>query len=383
MPEFQDFLPLVAEDTNTIRARLDADANAGVDPSDDAFIDTTEGGFYWDLTQAPVLELDRLWDFLGTEVPSAMFPAYAFGDYLDDWGVSLGVARKDAAAASGEVTFTGDDDTLVATHTQVSAPSSDPDADPVVFETTDAGTITGGTLTLPVAALVAGAAGNQPAGAVTVLESPLPGITAVSNANAITGGADIETDDLYRDRILLAFNPGGGAGTVTDYEQWALAYPGVGHVTVEPLWAGNGTVRVVITDENNQPVSAAIIDGLQAELDPVPGEGEGLAPIGATVTVATPAVVGITVAADLVLDSGYSLDGASGTIDIEGDIIAAVTEYIDTLAPNDDVILERVKAIIIEVSGVHDITTATLNGSAANVVIGALEVAQTTAVNLT
>lgn len=354
-----------------------------MDPADDAFVDTTEGGFWFDLTQAPALEIDRLWDFLGTEVPMVMFPPYAYGGYLDEWGVTLNVARKPSARATGTVRFTGDEGTFVATNAQVSTPQLDPDSDPVTYETTASGVIpAGGILDLPVQALLAGSAGNQAGGAVSVLDSPVAGVSAVTNLDAITGGADVEGDEAYRDRLLLEFSSTQGGGTVTDYKRWALAYPGVGYATVEPLWAGNGTVRVIVTDQDNNPASGTVTSGLQVQLDPVAGQGLGLAPIGAAVTVATPTLLTVNVAAALSLLSGYTLDGTGGTTAVRDDIGEAIRAYVDQLDPGDDVVLEHVKARLFSVLGVYDVSGVTLNGIAANVAVGALQVARTGTVTL-
>ena len=79
-----DFIPLFQETADSIRLRLDADANAGLEANDPTRIDTREGTFYYDITEAIVLELSRVWDALGTEIPSAAFPTHAWGEYLDD-----------------------------------------------------------------------------------------------------------------------------------------------------------------------------------------------------------------------------------------------------------------------------------------------------------
>src|SRR4051812_26393531 len=102
-----NFLPVVAEDADSVRGRYDADANAGLDPADPAFVDTTEGGFYWDLTQGSVLENVRLWDFLGTEMVAAMFPGTAWGDYLDLHGETINLPRLDEVEATAQVLFVG------------------------------------------------------------------------------------------------------------------------------------------------------------------------------------------------------------------------------------------------------------------------------------
>ena len=378
-----------------------------------------------------------------------MFPLYAWGEYLDEHGVTVSLPRKDEVKATGEVTFTAvaGGNVLVATGTQVATVQTDPDADPIVFATTVSGTVPGGgSLVLAVEAVEAGATGNAGAGTVTTLASPVAGIASVTNVNAMSGGADVESDDLYRERLLLEWTAPRGAGTQADYERWALSFPPVGRAVVEPLWEGPGSVRVIVTDQAGNPVSGSVLTGLKNVLDPEvsttaganatnsatlnvastqgfpptgrfrlggvltaytgitattltgcgnhaattggevvtsAGLGAGLAPIGATVTVATVTTVNVAVAADVTYAAGYSKDGAAGTIGIEAAIIEALKEYIDHLNPGDDVILEHVSAQFFTVVGVYDVTAVTLNGSAANVAISALQVAHTSTVTLT
>jgi uncharacterized phage protein gp47/JayE len=378
-----DFLPIFQETIASIRARLDADVNAGLDPNDTAFLDTTEGGIYFDLTQTAALEIERLWDALSTEIPAAMFPAFAWGTYLDEHGITVNLVRKDQVKATGIVTFTGTVGTLIATGTQVATAQTDPDADPITFVTTASATIpAGGFVDVPVEAVLAGTISNVASGAVSVLLSPVAGIASLANAAATAGGADVESDASFRERILLEYGQPHGAGTAADYKRWAIAYAPVGFATVEPLWNGAGTVRVVVTDQSNNPVSTPVVNGLQALLDPTPGAGAGLAPIGAIVTVATPTLVTINVSATVTLLSGYTFDGAGGTVAVRTAIQDAIKAYINRLAPGDDVIREHVVSQFFTVEGVYDVSNVLLNGSATNVAISALQIARTGSVTL-
>lgn len=380
--DFLSFLPLRDETILDVRARFDADVNAGLDPSDAAFTDTTVGGFYYDASQPAAMECVRLWDFFSNEVPAVTFPAYAYGEYLDEHGVTINVPRKDQVKATGTVTFSGLNGTLIPAGTEVSTVQTSPDTDPLAYVTTVGGIVgnqatPNGTVDLPVEAVQAGAGGNTAAGSVTALVTGIENISAVTNAAAITGGADVESDNLYRERILLEYAAPHGAGTVADYKRWALGFPPVGFVTVEPLWAGAGTVRVIVTDQSDNPVSDVVKNGLQALLDPVAGQGQGLAPIGAIVTVATVTLDTINITVTLTLASGYSLDGSAGTHNVTPDVGASIREYIDKLNPGDDVILNRVIEQIMAVPGITDLSTLRLNGSGANVVVGSLQVART------
>lgn len=383
MASFLDFLPLFTETTDTIRARIDADANAGVDPTDPNFIDTTEGILYYDVTQPIILEIERLWDELSTEVPAVMFPAFAWGDYLDEWGVTVNLPRKDAVAAQGVVTFTGTVGGLIGSDTLVSPLQTDPDVTPPQFATTVSAVIGGGgTVDVPVAAVTPGVAGNVASGTITQLVSPNGFISAVTNAVGTGDGEEVETDDAYRERILLEFSQASGAGTQADYIRWGLAYPGVGHVTVQPIWSGAGTVRVIITDSLNQPVPGGTVSGLQNELDPVSGQGAGLAPIGAIVTVATPSLLAVAVSGTVTHASGYSLDGTGGTIATRDAITAAIADYVASLNPGDTVYLRHVESRFFAVKGVLDVTSLLLNGSASNVTVGGLQIAEFTGATL-
>lgn len=383
MPDLTTRIPLVPVTLAEVRARVDADANAGLDPDDARFIDTTPGGFYYDLTQPLVLEIARLWDFASAEVPAAIYVAYSWGENLDDHGETIDVPRKDKAYATGEVTFKGDEGTIIGVGAQIGTAQTDPDEDPPSYLTTGSGTIgASGELTLPVKAEEAGAASNVAAGAAAFLLSPIEGVESVANDEAITGGADVESDASYRARLLLELGAAQGAGNVADYKRWALAHEGIGFVTVIPLWAGAGTVKVVITDEENNPVSASVVESLQNELDPIPGEGAGKAPVGAVVTVATPTSKTVNVKAKVELSNGYTLDGTGGTIAVRSDLERVLSEYIDRLAPGDDVLLNKTESRFFLVEGVHDIVSVKLNEVAGTVVIGSSEVAQLGTVSL-
>ena len=268
MASLLDFLPLFRETADSIRGRLDADVNAGVDPLSDNYLDTTEGGFYWDLTQVVVLEIERLLDMLATEVPAAAFPQYAWGDYLDEHGEVLSLIRKAAAKATGQVVFSGTNGTFIPIGVRVATAQASPDDDPVEFVTTAAGTIASGTATVNVEADTAGSKYNVPIGSLTVLINADSGVTSATNPAATSGGTDIEDDDAYRDRILLELASPQGAGNTADYRRWALSFDSVGFCTVEPVWDGAGSVRVMITDPDNNPVSGTVVSDLKTYLDP-------------------------------------------------------------------------------------------------------------------
>src|SRR5690606_15021761 len=140
-----------------------------------------------------------------------------------------------------------------------------------------------------------GTVGNVPAGAIQVLVSTVSGVTAGTNEEATTGGTEEEDDEAYRFRIMNRNQNKSLSGAKRDYERWAMEVPGVCSVKVLPEADGPGTVKVLVIDADGQPAKEAIIQAVQQHIAPNGRGGDGLAPIGALVTVAAPVVRTINV----------------------------------------------------------------------------------------
>jgi uncharacterized phage protein gp47/JayE len=366
--ENEDFLPLFPEETEeTIRARWDAWANEGLTPDDvDDWTDTREGSFFQINTQTGVREAARVYDVMGTEFVAAGIPFWSWGTYLDDIALTFQLERQAAVKAEGTVTFTGDDGTVIPAGTGVAAEAASEADDAREYETTEEVTIASGTADATIEAQEAGSASDAAALAVDILLTDVDGVASVSNADPIVGGTDPETDESLRDRLLREFSPRSG-GNVADYERWALDFPGVGRVTVRPLWAGPGTVQVVILTEDGDPVAGSVVTGLQEFLDPDAGLGHGQAPIDHVVTVTTAAAVSVPYSATVELEPGYTLTGLGGTVNLTDAITAALRSYVNgQVVPGDEVVLAQADARVASITGVHDVGLGKLNSVAAN-----------------
>ena len=110
--------------------------------------------------------------------------------------------------------------------------------------TTAIGTVgSGGTVTVPIRALEAGAAGNSVSGAAILIASAASGVNAAGVlAGPATGGADPEEDDEFRSRMLDRYRNPPQGGAPGDYERWAQEVPGVTRAWAAPNGAGAGTV---------------------------------------------------------------------------------------------------------------------------------------------
>ena len=163
---------------------------------------------------------------------------------------SVGVERRGASLHSGPVVFSGVDAAVIDRGTLVQLNGAE-------YATTADAMIVGGSVTVDVEARQPGSAGAQNAGAVLSLVEPVAGVNATATVGAagITGGADLETFDSWRDRILArrARIPRGGAEG--DWAEWALQVPGVTRAWESPLGMGPGTVviRIMADDAADGP----------------------------------------------------------------------------------------------------------------------------------
>lgn len=321
--------------------------------------DTTQGSIVYDLLASFAVELETAYQTLDA-VAAQAYPQTATDSALDALANSFALERLVAATAVCTLTFTGTAGTEIGLGTRVSTLSPDPQTgDVIVFETDEEVTIGGGgTVTVTATAVLPGIAGNVSAAALTVLETEIDGVT-VTNA-AATGGRDEEDDEGLRGRLLAALSGARGAGTATDYEAWALEVSGVASAFVEPLWNGNGTVRVTVSDASDAPVSQAALTEVTALI-------EARAPVGADVTVITPATLAVKVSALLTLEAGYSIAAVQGSLE------DALEAYYRDLAPGATVYLSQVSALLAKTPHVVDVSTVQLATagafSAANVVL--------------
>ena len=89
--------------------------------------------------------------------------------------------------------------------------------------------------------------GNADAGTLLTLDANIPGIdNTLMLIEPATGGADIETQEDFRQRGLLAFQNPPQGGSDTDYRGWALSVSGVTRAWIRRRGMGPGTVVIYI-----------------------------------------------------------------------------------------------------------------------------------------
>lgn len=144
-----------------------------------------------------------------------------------------------------------------------------------------------------------GELGNVSASSVSQPVSPIPGLSAVTNADAAAGGADRESNDSIRlnaPRALRAINR---AVTVNDYAYLALQVTGCTKASASQTAPGNITVYVAST--TSSPPSATLKAAVSAYL-------ADKSMVGTTVTIADPVYAPLDVTATIFVMPQYRQD---------------------------------------------------------------------------
>ncbi|MHB1053466.1 MAG: baseplate J/gp47 family protein [Thiobacillus sp.] len=211
-----------------------------------------------------------------------VLPDTADAEILERWASIWGVTRKAASFAAGPVTLTGTTGAVVPAGTVLQAATGQE------FETDAEVTLAAGTATAQVTALSAGQAGNLVASAKLNLISPIAGVNAQATvaSGGLVGGADTETDDALRARLLARIQTPPHGGAKTDYVAWALEVAGVTRAWVYPGELGLGTVTVRFVRDNDASIIPDAAE-VQAVLDHI----DTLRPVTAGLTVVAPVAV--------------------------------------------------------------------------------------------
>lgn len=128
-------------------------------------------------------------------------------------------------------------------------------------------------------------------------------------------------------------------------------------------------MKVVIVDAEKKPASDVLVTKVQQHLDPVAGQGEGQAPVGAVVTVSPAIGKNISVQAKVTLAGGYTLQAVNEAFR------AALEKYRKEKAFTATYMsLSVVGALLLNTEGIVDYTELKLNGGIVNVPLGEEEV---------
>ena len=201
----------------------------------------------------------------------------------------------------------------------------------------------------------AGSAPNNLTGDLIAITDIPSDLTYAEVIECLIEGENETSDEDIRTAYYEYVNSTVSDGNKDQYKKWCNDYDGIGRSKVTPLWNGANTVKVSILSSSNRAASDELVAEFQEYLDPgVTGMGDGVAPIGAFVTVTTAQEIPIAVSANVTMKSGY--EDTSG-------INTALTNYFSSIAyEKSQVSYMSVGATILNVQGVDSISNLTING---------------------
>lgn len=343
-------------------------------------IDDMPGGFPYDFTMPTAIEKSELIQFHLVRTLMLMFPQFAWGEWLDYHAAAASIQRRPAGQASGEVTVTGEEGTLIPEGSMFCTASTD-DTPSLEYLATESKIIQeGGSVKVPVVAVNAGKDSNTKAGTVLFSLSKIKGLSTVNNEQDISGGTNEESDESLWERIEMEYSAEGASfiGNDSDYIRWAKEVVGIGDCIVIPATKeAPGVVKLILVDSNGQPANKDLIKKVYDHIVSPSDRNKRILPTGcAELLVEAAKTVTINYTC-----TGIKHDDKTNIEQIVSEFKTLVAkEYIE--AKNEGVLIyNQVRAIITSISGVSDFGTFLINGAENNIQLKREEYAATGAVS--
>lgn len=179
-----------------------------------------------------------------------LFVSTADSAGLEAIASEYGLSRTAAIPAVGSAAVTGTNGVVIPAGSILQT------SDGRKYETDANVTIAGGIGTLEITATEAGEDGNDDPGISLTFVSPIAGVstTATVDSDGLYDGADEESDDDLRARVLMRKRQPPHGGASFDYETWALEYSGVTRAWCIPLYMGVGTVGIAFVRDGDASI---------------------------------------------------------------------------------------------------------------------------------
>jgi uncharacterized phage protein gp47/JayE len=247
-------------------------------------------------------------------------------EYLERWASIWGVPRRAAASATGLVTLSGLLGASIFAGAQLSANGA-------LYVLLEDVTFEGATAEARVEAVVPGAAGNFPAGALTLV-TPAHGVhsSAAVSAAGLTGGTDIEPISSLRARLLDRIQRPPRAGAAHDYEAWAKEVPCV--------------TRVWVASETPEPGYVTLYFVHDHDASFIPGAGE-IAKVEDHIKAIKPLTAKLCVVAPVPVPLDFVIDAVPATASVREAVEAELRDlFLRDAAPGAPILISRINEAI-------------------------------------
>ncbi|HBF4605882.1 TPA: baseplate J/gp47 family protein [Clostridioides difficile] len=333
-------------------------------------VSTLEGDFIYDATRPTAEQIAELKQLGLQNNLKIAFPQTSYGTYLEWLGECKGVFKNQPTKAIGTITFTGVQGTIITKGTIVTTIATD-EKQSIEFELLETKTIgENETVDIKAESRIVGTIGNVSKGSISVLLGSISGVKSVTNKEDFRGGTDIEDEEHFRERVLVAEQEDKLSGASSDYIRWAKEVNGVGYAYVVPEWAGAGTVKVLILDKNRKAATQELINKVQEYIYPNVEESQnrdGKAPIGAIVTIATPQTLLINVKASFVFSNGFSQETVLNILKNKIDKYLDKIDIGGTVSYN--AIYSLAGSMMLADEGIQDFSNLTINDGTTNIIL--------------
>ena len=267
-------------------------------------IDKREGSIIYDAVAPAAMALAEQSLQLANIVKQT-YVKTADDEFLDYRATEYGTARYPATYTKALARAVGDTEDGTVDNIRVGDRFASVQDEPVFYKVT----YVNENKTFVLTAETAGTGPNSYIGQVLPV-TPNDRITYAEIIEVSAPARDTETDDHLRARLLAENRWAAYGGNVVDYLDMLQNIEEVGGGQVYPVWAGAGTVKLVILDNDLKPASKQLCHQVKEIIDPEDAttQGYGLAPIDHRVTVTAPEELVVNVETTIVLDQSVNPD---------------------------------------------------------------------------
>lgn len=339
-------------------------------------IDTREGSVIQTAIGPAAWYLEGLYMVLD-QIQQNAYARTAVGQFLEYIAEERGIHRKKATSAVRKGTF----DTEVPEGSSFKTVNG---ANSVIFISGEMLSKTDGSYVYKMTCTTPGTAGNAYVGRMLPITA-VSGLTSAEIGEIMLSGSEEEDDESLRNRYFATFEVAAFGGNLTSYRNTILAMEGVGAVQVYPAWKGGGTVLCSILNSQLKPADSGLIERVQNIICPAENEGDepspngfGMAPIGASVTIATAKILILNISCKIQV-----VEGAAATTEIyQEQIEQKIRGYVDSVCSTWGnpikgqkieyavaVYISRIAVAILSIEEIVNVTDIQINGSGDDLIL--------------
>ena len=344
-------------------------------------IDASEGQFPHDYTYPAALQIAYACEYILIEALKLAFPPYSSGEHLRIHAQTNNLFVKEATFSKGTITVSGAAGTVIPLGAVFSTESTAA-AESIDFATLIEAIIpNNGKVDIPIQCTEAGARGNVAVGTIVLKSSDLPSeITAVINAEALSGGTDEESEEALRERIADVEQTKGlsHVGSPSDYKRWAESVDGVGEALIISSSDNSGTVTIILTDANGEPASSELCEAVYNYImGTKEDQSDRQVNINASLVVKAPKSVTLSISAKVYTDNSVSLS------DIKAYFLENINAYLLSASETGTIRYSEICKLLLNTPGVYDYENVLVDGGTINISISKDELAVATASSIT